>query len=235
MSRLAEHQKKQFRQNLIIGSLILIALFIFLLTYGLKFLLNASIFVGRLANPENSQPSNKNHNLISDVDIYDIPTATNSANIIVGGSVINFEKVEFYLNGDLVKETTLVSSDNFSEEIGDLKEGENEVFVIAKNKDQNDEKKSSTLTVLYKKDKPKLNIKEPQDNLKTNQQDLNISGETDKEIYIKINEFPVVVDAQGVFQTSVRLKDGENKIKIIAEDVAGNIEEKILNVTYAKD
>ena len=60
-------------------------------------------------------------------------------------------------------------------------------------------------------------------------------GETDKETYIKVNDLPVVVDAQGVFQTMVKLKEGENKIAIIAQDVAGNSEEKILILTYEKD
>jgi len=33
----------------------------------------------------------------------------------------------------------------------------------------------------------------------------------------------------------VRLKEGENKIQIVAEDIVGNQEQKELKVTYSKD
>ena len=235
MSRLAQQQKKQFRLNIIFGVLILLTVIVLILTLGLKILLNTSVFVARLSEKKSTQPLNKNQNIIADVDIYSIPVATNSSKIYVGGSVINFDQVEFYINGDLVKETSLLASDNFNEEVGDLQKGGNEVFVIAKAKDQSDEKKSKVFNVFYKSEKPKLEIREPQDGLKTSSQEINVIGSTDKETYIKVNDLPVVVDAQGIFQTLVRLKEGENKIYIIAQDVADNTEEKTVTVTYEKD
>lgn len=235
MSRLAEQQKKRMTTNIFFGILILLGLVVFIFTFGIKLLLNTSVFVARLSDKSINQPLKKNGNLIFDVDIDNIPVATNSAKIIVGGSVVNLSQVEFYINGDLVKEVPLLESDNFIEEIGDLKSGENEVFVIAKEKDENLEKKSKSFTVLFKNEKPKLDIKEPQDNLKTNIQEINVIGQTDKEIYIRVNDYPVVVDAQGSFQTFIKLKEGENKITVTAEDIAGNIEEKVLTITYERD
>jgi len=235
MSRLQEQQKKKFTKNIIFSFLIFLTVIILIFTVGLRILLNTSIFVARLSEKKTTQPLNKNQNLIFDVDIDNIPIATNSAKIIVGGSVVNFNQIEFYLNGDLVKETSLFVSDNFNEEIGDLQTGENEVYVIAKTKEQNEEKKSKVFNVLYKSEKPKLEIKEPQDGLKTNKQEVNLVGETDKETYIKVNDLPVVVDAQGVFQTTLKLKEGENKIIITAQDIADNLEEKVLTVIYEKE
>ena len=235
MSRLQEQQQKRFTKNIIFGVLIFLTVIILVFTIGLRILLNTSIFVARLSEKKTTQPLNKNQNLIFDVDIDNIPLATNSSKIIVGGSVVNFNQVEFYLNGDLVKEISLFVSDNFSEEIGDLQAGENEVYVIAKTKEQNEEKKSKEFTVFYKSEKPKLEIKEPQDGLKTNKQEVNLVGETDKETYIKVNDLPVVVDAQGVFQTTLKLKEGENKIIITAQDIADNLEEKVLTVIYEKE
>lgn len=221
----------------IVGAFIVfVIVIIFIFTTGLKLLLNASVFVANLTQPKTkSSTLNKNDNFLGDINLDNIPDATNSARIKVNGSVVNFDTVEFYINGDKVKETSLVSSDSFSEEVGDLKKGDNELYVIAKSKDQNEEKKSKIFTVTYISDKPKLEIKEPADNLKTNNQYLNVSGSTDKNIYIKVNDLPVVVDAQGNFVTSVKLKEGENKINVEAQDVAQNTEEKILTVTYEKD
>ncbi|MBI4008869.1 hypothetical protein HY357_01425 [Candidatus Roizmanbacteria bacterium] len=236
MSRIQEQQKKQLTTNIIFGILILITVVVVISTLGLKLLLNASVFVARLSEKQFKPSSlNKNESFIGDVDIDQIPTATNSSKIIVGGSVVNYDRLEFYLNGNLIKETSLTSSDSFSEEIGDLEKGENEVFVIAKSKEQEEEKKSRVFTVSYKNDKPRLDIKDPQEGLKTNKQEITVSGSTDKEIYVKVNDLPVVVDAQGSFQITVRLKEGENKIHVITLDVAGNTEEKIITVVYEKD
>lgn len=234
MSRLQEQQKKQFRINILFWILVILTLIILIFTVGLKILLNTSSFVAHLSE-EKTTPLNKNDNFIGDVDIDNIPVATNSSQIFVGGSVVNFNQVEFYLNGDLVKDVPLLDSDNFNEEIGDLKDGDNEVFVIAKSKDQNDEKKSKTFGVFYKSEKPRLEIKEPEDGLKTNDQEIVVAGSTDKETYIKVNDLPVVVDAQANFQTVVKLNEGENKIYVLAQDIAGNIEEKTISVVYERE
>lgn len=234
MSRLEQHQKKQLNNTIYFSLFILIAVIVLIFTVGLKILLNTSSFVARVTEKK-SDPLKKNQNLIEDIDIDSIPVATNSSRIFVGGSVVNFNQVEFYLNGDLIKETVLLTSDNFNEEIGELNKGKNEIYVIGKSKNSDEEKKSKIFTVIYKSEKPRLDIKEPQDNSKTNNQEIKVMGETDKDIYIKVNDLPVVVDAQGVFQTLVRLKEGENKISIMAQDVADNKEEKILTLIYEKD
>ncbi len=236
MSRLERRQKKQFIVTIFLALTAIAVIFVLLFTFGLRLLLMTSALISSLSHRENSVPSlKKNNNFIGDVDIDDIAVATNSAKIMVGGSVVNFNSVEFYLNGSLVKKTALVSSDNFLEEIEPLVKGENEVFVIAKSADQDEEKKSSTFTVIYKDEKPKLEVNIPDEGLKTNEEELSISGSTDKETYIKVNDLPVVVDAQGNFHTALRLKDGDNLIKIIAWDFAGNSEEKNLTVSYQKD
>ena len=51
----------------------------------------------------------------------------------------------------------------------------------------------------------------------------------------KINNIPVVVSSSGSFQKQITLKEGENKIKIVAVDRAGNIETKEIKVIYEKD
>ncbi len=235
MGRLEQYQKRKLNRTIYLSLFVLIGVIIFLATVGLNIVLNASSFIARFSEEKTDSKLIKNQNLIEDIDIESVPLATNSARIIVGGSVVNFNQVEFYLNDELVKETDLVSSDSFNEEIGDLEKGKNEVYVIGKSRDSEDERKSKVYTVIFKDEKPKLNIKEPNDGQKTNNNEIRVVGETDKETYIKVNDLPIVVDAQGIFQTNVRLKEGENKIKVVAQDIAENIEEKILTVIYEKD
>ena len=62
-----------------------------------------------------------------------------------------------------------------------------------------------------------------------------IKGVTDKEVFIKINDFPVVVNANGDWETSIKLNEGNNSIIIIASDLAGNTETKTLTINYQKE
>jgi len=45
----------------------------------------------------------------------------------------------------------------------------------------------------------------------------------------------VVVSGDGKFTYSVRIKEGENIIRVVATDVAGNEEVKEIKVIYEKD
>ena len=107
--------------------------------------------------------------------------------------------------------------------------------LFAQTSSSKDTKKTPIYDVLYKSDKPKLDVQEPSDNTKTNKEDVKISGVTDKETTIRVNGQPLIVDVDGKFTTMLRLKDGENKIQITAEDIVGNQEVKNLTVTYSKD
>lgn len=222
--------------SVIVYAGIFIVIVFFIATWGIKILFNASLFVANMNNDKKVDTTlNKNEDFIGNIEINSIPTATNSARFIVEGSVMNFDKLDFYINEEKVKSSSLTDSDNFSVEIGDLKKGDNNVYIIAKTKDAKKSKKSAEFKIFFKNEKPKLDIKEPADQSKTSRQEINVTGTTEKETFVKVNDMPVVVDAQGNFQTSVRLKDGENKIVLEATDIAGNVENKTITVTYQKD
>lgn len=232
MKRFERHQKKQLTTAPIIFTVILFITIYFVFAIGIKILLNLSVFIANLTSKKTEPSPVKNTTIYGSIYIDNIPPATNSAKIVIAGSVFNLNKVEFYLNDEKVKEITLYSSDNFSEEIGELKVGDNEVYVKGKTIDEKIVKQSKKFTVFYKPKKPKLELVEPADNTKTSQSEIKIKGSTDKETFIKVNDIPVVVDAVGNFETNLRLKEGDNIITIIAEDQAGNQEEKTLKVTY---
>ncbi len=220
--------------TIILYIVILFFVLYFIFTFGIKLLLNSSSFIAGLFPQPSTKPLFKTEDIFSSIDVNSIPQATNSAKFIISGSVLNFDILDFYINAKKVKEIES-SSDTFSEEIGDLEKGDNNVYVLAKSKDSKIEKNTITYKVLYKNEKPKLDIGEPSDNSTTNNQEIKVKGSTDKETYVRINDLPVVVDAGGNFETMVRLKDGDNQIVITASDIAGNMETKFLKVTYQKD
>jgi len=234
MGRLERVQEKKMKNTILLYVGILFVVLYFIFTFGIELLLNTSSFVSGLFPQPSIKLARKNEDNFTSVDISSIPQATNSAKIIVSGSILNFDVVDFYLNKIKVKEI-VSSGDIFNEEIGDLEKGENSIYVTAKSNDSKIEKTTITYKVFYKSEKPKLEITEPSDNSTTNIYEIKVSGNTDKETYIHINELPVVVDANGSFETSVRLKDGDNQIVATAVDIAGNTETKTLKVTYQKE
>lgn len=236
MSRLEDHRRKQFMHKILFFLVCLVGLIVLLATVGFNALINSSIFVRNLlSNGNTDQTEQANDNFFGTLYIDSIPTATNSARIIVSGSASNYDTIEYYINDDKVKTITVSNIPSFSNEIGDLKKGVNNVYIKAIAKSAKKEKDSEVFNVVYSDEKPKLEIKEPSETSKTSKSEISVIGETDKDIEIKINQSPVIVDATGKFQTSVRLKEGENKIEITAIDQAGNTEKKTLTVEYRKD
>jgi hypothetical protein len=232
MRRLQYHQKKVTNTKIILLAALLIGLLIFIFTIGLQWLLNSAVFVNKLVGKKEVQTTTKS-DFYGSLDVDSIPNATNSAKFVISGTVTNFDKLEYYLNGEKIKENDVY--DRFEEIIGDLKVGTNEVYLIATSKKNDQKKQSNKFTIYLRNEKPKLEITEPTDGTRTDKNEIKITGKTDKEIIIQINSFPVVVDALGSFQSTVKLNEGENVIIITAQDLAENIESKTLKVIYEKD
>ncbi len=237
MSRLESHRQKQFMKKVIFFVIFLVILLVLIATLGFNALINSSLFVSNLFSNKSNQEQKQEENFFGTLYIDSIPSATNSASIVVSGSSANFDTVEYYINEEKVKSTTVSDSPSFSDQIGSLKKGVNNVYIKALAKSAKKEKKSEVYNVVYTNDKPKLEISDPQDNSKTSKSEIQITGETneDRDIEVKINQLPVIVNTKGKFTTSVRLKEGENKIEIAAIDPAGNMEKKTLTITYQKD
>jgi len=233
MSRLEKVQRRKFFKSIIVLLIALFILLFFFTTIGLNIILTTSFFISQTfkKNESSITPPQKNFYII---DIVSIPNATNSAQFSVSGNTLNIDILEVFINDKKIKEIPL-PSDNFTTVVGDLEEGENKIYFVGKDKNKKTLKKTNPYIIFYKLEKPKLVIKEPADGEITEKEEIKVIGSTDKETFIKINDIPVVVDALGNFQSSVKLQVGENKIKITAEDQAGNIEEKILTVNYQKE
>lgn len=234
MRRLERIKEKKIKNKIYLYVVLLIVVLYFILTYGIKILLNTSSLISGLTPDQPTKTENKIDDAFSSIDISTIPQATNSAKIMITGSVLNFDTLDFYINENKVKEV-VISSDTFSQEIGDLEKGENNVYIKARSNDTKKSKTSIVYKVLFKSDLPKLEISEPTDNFVTNNQEIRVKGNTEKETYIHVNDLPVVVDASGNFETTIRLKDGDNQVVITAQDIAGNTETKSLKVTYQKE
>lgn len=235
MSRLSSHQNKQFFTQIVITVAIIAAFLVFLVTFGFKLIINGSLFINQIANGSASkQNSSSSTASITSLNIDPIDNATNSSHLIVSGETVNFDSVSIYLNGDKVADSK-VDNGVFQEEVAGLEKGDNTLYFVAHSKNSTDTKRSTQFNVAYKTDKPKLEITSPSDGSKTSHQQITVQGKTDKEIYIRINDQPVVVNADGSFTTTYKLNEGDNTVTVVARDMVGNQETKTIKVNYTKD
>ncbi|MFZ5391598.1 MAG: RodZ domain-containing protein [Patescibacteria group bacterium] len=75
---------------------------------------------------------------------------------------------------------------------------------------------------------PKLQITEPEDYTTVNSDKINLSGQTDPENIIYINNQALTTDKNGNFTTNIQLQDGYNIIKVSAQNKLGK------TTTYTK-
>lgn len=233
MTRLEQHSKKQFKQRILVGIVLFIAGIVFFFTSGIKLLVSFTLFINQLANGGTTDTEIRQTELLSNINIDPIPSATSSSTIIFSGTSLSYDSLEIYLNDE--KRDEIKISDTFSSDIQGLEKGNNTLYFIAKSSKTKKTEKTQEFEIIYKSEKPKLEISEPGENAKTNKEDIRITGATDREVTIRINNQPIVVDSEGKFTTLFRLKEGENTIEVIAEDIVENQEKKSLTVTYAKD
>lgn len=77
-----------------------------------------------------------------------------------------------------------------------------------------------------------LEIIQPQNNIKINNQNLKIKGKTNPNIEVFVNEKELKSNEKGEFEKDLILDEGENVITIIASDDQGNYAEKEVIVNF---
>lgn len=227
--RRLHNQKKML---LIFGGLGLFA--IFMVVFGLNFLITIGVWINGLVSNEPEEVQAREE-FFGTLFVDTPPSATNSAFLLISGNSTEFDTVSFIINDEVVKETQVLNADSFTEKIGALKPGFNTVQVIATASRQKQTKESEVFTVKYINTKPKIEISEPTNGSEVTKDEIVIKGSTDKNNSVEVDGAPIVVSANGTFETEVRLKEGENIIEILAVDEAGNEEKIELKITYKKE
>lgn len=155
-----------------------------------------------------------------------LPVAINNLdNFKIKGSAQAGLEVRVYLNGKELKTVLTDANGNFELTTTNLTEGENQIYAKAIDSFGNESEPSNTQTINFDKTPPDLEISLPDENLNTVTQEdnhLDIKGKTEPMAIVSINDFRAIVNLEGDFSYQYPLNGGENKIKIIAADKAGN-------------
>ena len=231
-SRLSRKLEKQTIKNLILSVLGIIIILIALIKFGIPLLVNLSLFVSGTKNQD--QSTRNTSTFIPPPVLNSDHYATNSAQVKISGSASPNQVIDLYINGNLVDKTETKDDSSFSFETL-LVPGENIIRAKAITENGKESSLSESLTITFKGDAPSLEIKSPQDDqvFSKDKNSVEIKGATDPYVRITINNFWAIIDENNNFSYTLTLKDGENEIKIVAQDQAGNKTEKTLKITYS--
>jgi len=234
-SRLEKKAEKQLLRNTLLAVAGIIVICILLVKFGLQFLINFSL---KLENANKNMPQSanvSNPTYIAPPILYPLPTATNSAEITVSGYSLPHQQVVLYVNGSVADRTMTNSDKSFSFQKVPLQSGQNSIKakVVADNNQQSDY--SDNQTVIYNNKAPTLSVTSPQDG-QTFKGDnhITISGKTDPNDTVTINDFQAIVDDNGNFSYTMALQNGDTTLNVVATDSAGNKTTKQIKVHFSQ-
>ncbi|OGH16736.1 MAG: hypothetical protein A3C30_00130 [Candidatus Levybacteria bacterium RIFCSPHIGHO2_02_FULL_40_18] len=234
-SRLSRRSETQNKKQLY-ASLIGIVIIIFVaLNFGPILISRLGSFIDILADK-----SKQTTILPSDADLEPpqldpLPAGTTEELINVKGSAFYTDgAVELFLNDSSYEIVNLDNSQDFEIRDVKLEEGEN-ILKVRMIKNNKGSEFSQDYKISYLKGEPKLEIGFPSDGASFTKadQEINVSGTTDPDNTVKVNDFIAIVDTNGNFSYFLKLKEGENKIKIVATNPAGKTSEKEITVSYS--
>ncbi len=233
-SRMNRRLVKQTERNLLLIIVGIAAVVVLLVIFGVKLLVNFSLFVEKKTDSSTNEPSK---NVIMVAPILDpLASATNSATIDITGIAGSGDYVSLYINGKQSKKADVKEDNTFAFRDVELDKGDNTIKVRAFTKDNNESKFSDTQSVSFSNKAPSLSVDFPTDG-ETYHKDnnpLRVRGKTDKNMRVTINDFWAMVGDNGDYYYNLPLQNGDNQITVVAADEAGNKTTKSLKVSYSE-
>lgn len=231
-TRLEKINNKKYEKNIffiLCGIVVVILVFFF---YGAPLLINFSLLVLNLKDNKDSNNTVNTSAYIAPPVLNPIPDATNIAQITLTGSTQPDQKVNLYVNNKFIKEAPVYENNNFKFENILLKEGNNDIKVKAISSDKKESEFSQILHIVYKNKPPELEIISPHDKqIFTNSgNQIKVEGKTDRDVRVTVNDYWAIIDDKGNFSYLINFQNGDNKIKVVATDLAGNKTEKEITV-----
>lgn len=232
-SRLSSQLEKKTKRNLVLSVLGIIAVIFLIFKLGIPLITNLGLFI---SNAKESQEATKKKSTVYiPTPILD-PTysATHSATVDISGRIPQKFTIKLYVNDTVVDKLTPENDNTFTFKGISLEKGTNTIQAKAENDEKKESDFSNVITIVYKNEKPNLTIDNPPDG-KTFSKDENtaqVMGTTDTGNKVTVNGFWAIVNSEGTFSYNLPLQNGENTIKIIATDEAGNTAEMERKVTY---
>lgn len=233
-SRLSKNLTKKTKKQLFVTILIIIGILVFLVKFGIPLFVNFSLYI--TGNNKISAPVKASEKeFIAPPSFNQTFSATNSATVAISGNSIKNQTILLYNNDQLIDTTDAGDDNSFKFANVTLKEGDNN-FKAKVKKESQESDFSDIWKIIYKKGDVKLTVDNPQDgqSFSKDQNSVIINGKTDPNNLVTVSDHQAIVDVNGNFSYDFHLQNGDNELKVIATDEAGNKTEKDLKVTYSQ-
>lgn len=166
--------------------------------------------------------------------VLPLPESTKEGTLVVEGYGEPKTKVVVLNNGEKVGEVKVDDEGAFKYDLA-LTDGENKLTFYGIDDAENESSTTNGFIITLDQEPPALeleNLTDGQEILSKSNQNYSIKGKTEARAKLYINDRSVYVDAEGKFQASYFLAEGNNELKFTIEDRAGNKAEKIFNVKF---
>jgi len=235
-SRLSRNHSAKTRKQLIWivgGSIVFLYL---LFQFGLWTITGISgFFISMNEKNENKSDTGKTSVILTPPTVDTLNDATSSATIVVSGRSIETKgTIQIFVNNKKVKDIEIESDSTFEGKVSGLKSGDNSIKARFANEGDEKSDFSREQIVMYAKDAPKIDELSPGDNseFKREEDRIEISGKTSPGANVFVNDFIAIVDESGGFSYMLKLTEGDNLVKVKAENEAGLSTEKTIRVIY---
>lgn len=235
-SRLSHRMEAQSKKRFFLYTAGSVLILFFVLRFGINLLANLALLMGS-KDASDTSFQNSSVTFVAPPILNPLPQATNSAVMKISGTSTVKGAISLYINNQVVDKTQTQDDKSFSFDSVTLTKGDNAIQVKVTDEKSNKESDfSNQVTISYKTDKPKLTVDSPSDN-QSFSKDSNtapVSGTTDPGDKVTVNGLWAIVSDDGKFSYTIPLQNGNNKLKIIAADDAGNTTEIDKTVTYSQ-
>lgn len=228
-----QYDEKRQKRRLITAVFGSVGLLVFLGIFGVKILINFSLLADRMRG---GSPVEKSQALLLPPFLNPLPEATKSADLRISGQGTPGKTLVLYLNENEAKKLTIPESGEFTISELIFLEGENVLSAKLVDESGNVSVLSNVVTTTIKNTPPILEISTPanNENVTGDSPKITVTGKTQEDTSVSINDRFVVVKSDGSFTHTVTLSEGENHLRITATDNAGNSITAERLVTYSK-
>lgn len=182
-----------------------------------------------------------NNNKIGSTDITpppppkfrNFPEFTNQQNLTLYGNTEAGATVKLTFDGN-PQETLADNTGQFNFNVT-LQDGTNTFAATATDQAGNQSQKSDDYQITFDTKAPDLAITAPNDGSSyfgSNQRQITITGTTESDATVTINDRIISVDDSGGFQYTTTLNEGSNTFTVKSRDLAGNTTEKSLSLNF---
>lgn len=231
-SRLSKKTEKKSIQTIVLSFLGIAIILFLLFRYGIPLISDASFFFSRILTTGDDKKQNKDKETFVPVPELDtLPKVTKEDRIKITGTSLSGFSIALYLNGGKEDEAE-VGEDGTFEFFVTLTEGEN-ILKAQSIKGEKESEFSDSTIINYKKSGPQLSIDSPKDGESVSGPNpYNVTGKTEQDTIVTVNDFQAIISGDSWIYV-LALKDGENEIKVVSVDLAGNKTEKNIKVNYS--